>query len=248
MSDFSLNNKHILIIGASSGIGFEVAKLCSKLGAKLTLTSRNVEQLKTTINSQGINDSDFVELDVANNEQLVELVNKIEGVDGLVYTPGLVKLYPVQFLNESNMDAVRVPIFDGAVFLMANLIRKKKIRAKASIVFISSISSGFPYKGGAIYTSSKAALETYSKTLALELSPKGIRSNCIKAGLVKTKILEETIENVDEDILKNHANKYPLGIGEPIDVANAIVFLLSDASKWITGTEIILDGGLTAGV
>lgn len=247
MNNFSLQNKHILIVGASSGIGLEAAKQCSYFGAKLTLTTRNVSELETQIDALKLKNVEITELDVSNNEHIKIFSEKIDGIDGLVYAPGIVKLYPAQFINKDNIDSVRVPIFDGAVYVISNLIRQKKIRNKSSIIFISSISSSFPYKGGALYTSSKAALETYSKTLAIELASKAIRSNCIKAGLVNTKILEETKENVDKETYDFHTNKYPLGVGEPIDVADSIVFLLSDASKWITGTEIILDGGLTAG-
>lgn len=247
MNNFSLQNKHILIVGASSGIGLEAAKQCSYFGARLTLTTRNVIDLEKKVRGLKLKNIEIIELDVNNNELIKILSEKIEGIDGLVYTPGIVKLYPAQFLNNENINALRVPIFDGAVYVISNLIRQKKIRNKSSLIFISSISSSFPYKGGAIYTSSKAALETYSKSLAIELASKGIRSNCIKAGLVNTKILHETKQNVDKEIYDLHTKKYPLGVGEPIDVANSIVFLLSDASKWITGTEIILDGGLTAG-
>ena len=247
MTNFSIENKRILIIGASSGIGMELTKECHKNGAKLILTSRNCNALKTQLPKSIQNEALFIDLDVTNNNQISDLCKTIENIDGFVYTPGLVKLFPVQFIDENHLNSVRTPNFDGAVLLMSNLLRNKKINHNASLVFISSISSSFPYKGGAIYTSSKAALEAYSKTLALELSSKKIRSNCIKAGLVETKILEETRENLDDEIYNYHIKKYPLGLGKPIDVANTVLFLLSDASKWITGTEIILDGGLTAG-
>ncbi len=247
MTNFSIENKRILIVGASSGIGVELTKECHKNGAQLILTSRNCDVLKTQLPKNIQNEAIFIDLDITDNKQISELCKKIENIDGFVYTPGLVKLFPVQFIDENHLNSVRVPIFDGAVFLMTALLRNKKINNNASLVFISSISSSFPYKGGAVYTSSKAALEAYSKTLALELSSKKIRSNCIKAALVETKILEETRENLDKEIYDHHIKKYPLGLGKPIDVANAILFLLSDASIWITGTEIILDGGLTAG-
>lgn len=245
MNNFLLEGKHILIIGASSGIGLELAKLCFEKKAKLTLTSRDVKKLKTDL---GLSENvKYLELDVTNEYEIKSVSDKIEKVDGVVYLPGIVSLYPVQFINKKHVDLVRMPIFDGAVYLVSSLLRSKRINNGSSMVFVSSISSSYPYKGGAIYTSSKAALETYSKTLSIELASKKIRSNCIKAGLVETKILEDTRENVEKEIYDYHIEKYPLGVGEPLDVANAIFFLLSNASKWITGTEITLDGGLTAG-
>jgi len=246
MSNFSLKNKHILIVGASSGIGMEITKQCAFLGAKLTITTRDIEGLKLKLKNIN-NEVDYITYDVFEDGDLNQIIKNIEPIDGFVYTPGVVNLFPAQFINKKHIDEVRIPIFDGAVLLISSLLRLKKINNNASLTFISSISSTFPYKGGAIYTSSKAALETYSKTLALELAPKKIRVNCIKAGLVETKILEDTKNNMDENIYEKHTEKYPLGLGKPEDIANAIIFLLSDASKWITGTEIILDGGLTAG-
>jgi predicted outer membrane repeat protein len=245
MNNFLLEGKHILIVGASSGIGSELAKLCFKKGAMLTLTSRDINKLKDDL---GLTKNvKYLELDVADEGQMKVIVEGLENVDGVVYLPGIVKLYPAQFINKKHIDLVRIPIFDGAVYLISSLLRAKKINNNSSLVFTSSISSSYPYKGGAIYTSSKAALETYSKTLSIELASKKIRSNCVKAGLVETKIMEDTRENVEKEIYDYHIKKYPLGVGEPIDVANAIFFLLSSASKWITGTEITLDGGLTAG-
>lgn len=234
-----LKNKHILIIGASSGMGGSMIEYFEKKGAILTLTSTSLSNLSAHKHSK-------IALDVCADETINNL-GLIQPVDGIVYTPGIVKLYPVKYINQKHIDEIRVPIYDGALKCISFLLQKKKILKNASIVFISSISSSFPYKGGAIYTSSKAALETYSKVLALELASSGIRSNCIKAGLVDTKILEETKNNMPKEVYDNHIKQYPLGLGEPVDVAKATAFLLSNDSKWITGTEITLDGGLTAG-
>jgi NAD(P)-dependent dehydrogenase (short-subunit alcohol dehydrogenase family) len=235
----NLKGKHILIIGASSGIGISMISYLESQGAELTLTSTNLDKLQDFNHPK-------IELDVF-HEDSIELLNDVNPLDGVVYTPGIVKLSPVKYINQKHLNEVRIPIFDGAVKCMSFLIQKKKLKKGSSLVFISSISSSFPYKGGAVYTSSKAALETYSKVLAIELAAGGIRSNCIKAGLVATKILEETKANMPDEVFDNHVAQYPLGIGEAIDVAKSVGFLLSDDSKWITGTEIVLDGGLTAG-
>jgi NAD(P)-dependent dehydrogenase (short-subunit alcohol dehydrogenase family) len=235
----NLKGKHILIIGASSGIGISMVSYLESQGAELTLTSTNLDKLQDFNHPK-------IELDVF-LEDSIKLLDDVKPLDGVVYTPGIVKLSPVKYINQKHLDEVRIPIFDGAVKCMSFLIQKKKLKKGSSLVFTSSISSSFPYKGGAVYTSSKAALETYSKVLAIELAADGIRSNCIKAGLVATKILEETKANMPDEVFDNHVDQYPLGIGETIDVAKAVGFLLSDDSKWITGTEIVLDGGLTAG-
>ena len=112
---------------------------------------------------------------------------------------------------------------------------------------MSSISSQFPHKGGALYSGAKAAINTYSKTIALEYAIKNIRSNVINAAMVKTPIFDEAEKAITKKMMDKHGERYPLGFGSPEDIANAIIFLLSDGSKWITGTEIKMDGGLTAG-
>lgn len=234
-----LKNKHILIVGASSGIGRSMIDLFVKEGAKLTLTTTNLEKV--------YGGGNWNELDVTDEKAVIQFAGELENLDGVVYLPGIVKLFPVSFLNSKELNKVREVVFDGAVYTMNAVLRGKKLNKGASLVFISSISSSFPYKGGAAYTSSKAALETYSKTIALELSDKKVRSNSIKAGLVQTAILEQTKNDMPEDLYNDHKSSYPLGFGEPKDIANAALFLLSDESKWITGTEIIVDGGLTTG-
>ena len=130
---------------------------------------------------------------------------------------------------------------------MSKLFKARKLNKSASIVFMSSIASFFSYKGGGLYASSKAAINTYSKTIALEFSQQKIRSNVICAAMVKTALFNDAEKVVSKEMMDKHGEHYPLGFGEPEDVANAIIFLLSDASKWITGTEIVMDGGLTAG-
>ena len=114
-------------------------------------------------------------------------------------------------------------------------------------VFISSISAQHPHKGGATYSSSKAALESFSKVVAMEYSHRRIRSNVVSPAMVKTPLYEKAAEDASHESMQAHVDKYPLGIGDPEDVANAIIYLLSDASRWVTGTKIVLDGGCLLG-
>jgi NAD(P)-dependent dehydrogenase (short-subunit alcohol dehydrogenase family) len=123
------------------------------------------------------------------------------------------------------------------------LIKKKKVNKGASFVFISSISAKHPYIGGSMYTGSKSALETFSKVLALELKSKLVRSNCIAPAMVKTEMYEKGIEKGSKEFMEEHIAKYPFGAGEPEDLAQAICFLLSDASRWINGITLTMDGG-----
>jgi len=245
MEQFSLSNKKILITGASSGIGRSCALTFSKAGADLVLTGRDESALKTL--QQEISGGTIIVQDLTSDGGIEELVNQIDELDGLVHSAGIIKPFPVSFIGDKHIKEVQEINFNAPVELTSRLLRKKKIRLNGSIVFISSISSSFPYKGGAMYTAFKAALETYSKVVALEYAEKGIRSNCVKAALVNTKVLDDTINSLPEEVLAEHKKRYLLGFGEPGDVANACQYLLSNASRWVTGTNIVLDGGLTAG-
>lgn len=242
---FKLEGKNILITGASNGIGKAIAELAASLGANLILTGRDsvrLNEVKETI--EGANHLTVVG-DLTDAGVLESLVNEIDSLDGIVHSAGIVKPLPIQFLKREKIEEVAGINFYVPVELNRLLFKQKKINKGASLVFISSISSHHPFKGGAVYSSFKAALETYSKSIAIEMAHKNVRSNCIKAGLVETNIMEVTANAASRDSLEAHRKQYPLGFGKPIDVANAVVFLLSDASKWITGTEIVLDGGLT---
>lgn len=242
---FDLSQKNILVTGASNGIGKSIAILASQMGAKLTITGRNKERLQETLQSLEGSHHKIFAGDLTENEVLEELSNLCGPLDGIVHSAGIVKPIPVHYLKKSKIEEIAGINFYAPVELNRHLFKMKKINKNASFVFISSISSHHPFKGGAVYTSFKAALETYSKSIALEMAHKGIRSNCIKAGLVETHIMEVTAQAASKESLENHRNQYPLGFGKPEDVANTAIFLLSEGSKWMTGTEIVLDGGLT---
>lgn len=248
--DFTLAGKTILITGASNGIGQATAVLAAQFGAKLILTGRNEERLAKVMQSlEGQDLGHTMHLgDLTNEEDLEGLIDKIDvsdGLDGVVHSAGIVKPLPIQFLKRKKIEEVAGINFYVPVEINRLLFKQKKINNEASIVFISSISSHHPFKGGAVYTSFKAALETYSKSIALEMAHKNIRSNCIKAGMVETNIMDVTADAASKESLEAHKKQYPLGFGKSVDVANAVVFLLSNASRWITGTNIVLDGGLT---
>jgi NAD(P)-dependent dehydrogenase (short-subunit alcohol dehydrogenase family) len=128
------------------------------------------------------------------------------------------------------------------------LLKLNLLKSKASVVFISSVSSHYPYRGGATYAASKAALETFAKALALEVSAKSIRVNTLVCGLVKTPMFDASKETFSSQELASVEAKYPLGIGAPAVVAKPCAFLLSDYAEWITGAQLLLDGGLLLNV
>ena len=170
------------------------------------------------------------------------LVEACPVLDGLVNNAGRGKSKPVNFLKlEDLQDVFQTNLF-GVALLTKGLLKKKKLSKGSSIVFTSSISSHMTAAGLSIYASSKAALCGYMRTCAIELGAKGIRANAILPGMVETKLINSGTYT-DED-KQNDLTLYPLGrYGRPEEIALAMVFLLSDASAWITGSEMIIDGG-----
>lgn len=244
----SLENKNIFITGASSGIGRTTAIEAAKQGATVIAVARNeqllVELMKELTSIIALPHQYFV-CDLTDEQALQTLAEKVPATDGVVHAAGIVSPLPVKFIQKKHLDKVLSINTYAPMLLNGALLRKNKINANASIVFISSISTAHPYFGGAMYVASKAALEAYSRNLALELCNKKIRSNVVSPALVKTAIFDQTIDHADAEKLKSYEEQYPFGFGEPEDVANSILFFLSENSKWITGQNLVLDGGLT---
>ncbi|MCE3278190.1 MAG: family oxidoreductase [Bacteroidetes bacterium] len=238
-----LKNKKILITGASSGIGRSVAILCDELGAETIITGRNEEELNNT-HLLLKNRSKQLTADLSKEDSINELLSKIPSIDGFVHCAGIINPLPVKFIKKKHIDDIFMINFSSAVLLSSGLLSLKKINPQASVVFISSVSAHHPYTGGSLYTSSKAALEAFTRGFALEASAKKIRVNIIAPALVRTNILEQSEQIYSKEEIAEIENRYPFGIGEPIDIANAIAFLLSPLSGWITGTTLNMDGGL----
>ena len=244
MNFCELTGKTILITGASSGIGRQTAQQVARHGARLVVTGRDASRLKHTLESLDGDMHMMISADLTGDEEMESLVSSLPDLNGIAHCAGIVGPTPVKFIRRENVDKLMKINFEVPVLLTAKILSAKKLMNQGSVVFMSSIATSFPYFGGALYSSAKAALEAYSRTLALEMAGRGIRSNCLSPGLVNTPILtdpakEGNPEIVDESIRK-YLEKYPQGIGEPADVANAIIFLLSDESRWISGTNIPL--------
>jgi len=243
LTKFSLNKHRILITGASSGIGRACAIEASVLGAHCILVARNRKELENTA-KQCISPAEIYTADLTNGDEIKTLVSKLPNINGVVNCAGVISPRPVNFLKRKNLDEVFNINYFAPVLLTAELLQAKKMETGASFVFISSISSQHPYFGATSYAGSKAALEAFSKTLALEVAPKKMRSNVLMPGMVKTQMMEDTKQAFGDDNFKNYENSYPLGFGEVTDVANAVCFLLSNEARWITGSELKMDGGL----
>ena len=239
---FSLEGKTILVTGSSSGIGQATAIECSKMGAKVVITGRNIERLQETYNQLVGEGHMMIPADLNTEEEIDKLVSECPVLDGLVNNAGRGKSKPVNFIkNEDLMDVYKTNVF-GVALLTKSILKKKKINKGGSIVFTSSISSYMTAPGLAIYASTKAAVCAYMRTCAIELGSKGIRSNAVLPGMVETKLINSGTYT-DED-KQNDLSLYPLGrYGQPNDIAYGIIYLLSDASVWMTGNELVIDGG-----
>lgn len=238
---FSLHNKKILVTGASSGIGKIIAEKLSEKGATLTITGRNELRLRTTLENLNGESHQSVIADLTNSTELQSLAEKTDRLDGVVFCAGIVQYMPVKHLNLSSFDEIFDVNFKSQIALYQQLHSKKKISQHASLVFISSISAVSAVPATLAYATSKAAINSAVRILASELSKLGVRVNSISPGLIETPLLENTFLN--KEVFEKNAVKYPLGPGKCEDVANAVIFLLSDASRWITGTDLIVDGG-----
>ena len=238
-----LKGKTILVTGASSGIGACLARYCDKLGANVILSARSIEKLSNIISGMS-NRSKIILADLVNDTDLQQLISELPQIDGFVHCAGKIQPFPIKFIKQKHIDELFSINLNSAILLSSGLLKSKKLNQGASVVFISSISAEFPYMGGSLYSASKSALESFARSFALENASMKIRANIVSPALVKTEMFEQTKSAYDEADFEKFIAHYPLGVGEPQDVANTIAFLLSDLSKWITGTTIRMDGGL----
>lgn len=239
---FSLEGKTILVTGASSGIGRGVAVTCSKMGATVIINGRNVSKLQETLTFMEADESQMMSGDLTDENALSSLVASLPKLDGVVHCAGIGQRIPCKDLQEENVNQVMDVNFKAPVMLQAELLRQKKLNKAASIVFIASIASWSPSFGNSIYSASKGAIISYANCLALELAPRKIRVNCISPAMVWTDLI--TKDGIDEEQLKEDEQKYPLKrYGQPEDIANLAVYMLSDASTWMTGSNVKISGG-----
>lgn len=240
---FSLKSKTILVTGASSGIGKEAAILISRAGGTVWITGRDEKRLRKTFDRLEGEGHRMKAADLTVEAEMDALIEELPELNGIVHCAGIVGPLPVKFILQEHIDKMFVINYMVPVNLTGKLLRKKKVAGNASLLFMSTIATRNPYFGGALYSGSKAALEAYAKTLALELVGKGIRANCLMAGLVDTPMIKSPSEEaMQEEALERYLKRYPLGIGKPEDVTGAILYFLSDASRWVTGTTLILGG------
>lgn len=240
---FSLEGKTILVTGASSGIGRSIAVECSKMGAKIVLTARNEARLQETLSLLEGDGHQYICADLVNEESIQSLVDGLPALDGIVHNAGMADRMPCKMVKAERMHQLMAANIEGPILLQKHLLKKKKIVQGGSIVFIASRAPYAPAVGNAVYAASKGAMLGYAKCLGLELAPQRIRVNSICPAMVWTDLVAKDAEQTDgnyEELQK----KYPLQrFGKPEDVAYLAIYLLSDASSWMTGSQLDITGG-----
>lgn len=239
---FSLQGKTILVTGASSGLGQQIAITCSRRGARLVITGRDATRLRETMDQLDGHGHAQVIADLASPEHRERVALACGNVDGLVLCIGGQMLSPIRQLREELMNAMYQTHFLAPVMLVQRLLQIGSIAKQGSIVFMLSTSAHIGTRGVGPYSAMKSALLGIIRCLAIEVAPRKVRVNGISPSAVPTPQLwgEDNEENAP--LMKERA-RHPLGLGTPHDVANAAVYMLSDASRWVTGTTLVMDGG-----
>jgi NAD(P)-dependent dehydrogenase (short-subunit alcohol dehydrogenase family) len=250
LNPLDLSSRGYLVTGASSGIGRAVCQVLDGLGARLVLTGRDVGRLETTrllLSDRGHHVAPF---DLQKADEIGgwmrESTREFGPLRGFVHCAGVFQLRPVQFLTGASWRDVFYPNAEAAWQLVKAFRQKGVFEAPASIVWIASVLALVGQPATTAYAGSKGALVAMARSLALELAADRIRINCVAPGQVRTEMTERTQQLLNRDQMAAIERMHPLGLGESVDVAHAVAFLLADTGRWITGTTLVVDGGYTA--
>lgn len=246
---FSLEGKNILITGASSGIGRQCAISCSQMGATVVLVARNEERLIETL-EQMVGEEHIYRIfdleDIDNISVLIEgIVTNIGKIDGFIHAAGIEKTSPVKLLTPNDYERIFKVNSLSAFEFVHQFSNKKYFNDGGHIVLISSIAAVIGRGGVSAYAASKGAMISAVRSMAIEFAKKRICVNCVSPGTVLTPLMQNFLSTLSEKDYQKRIDGFLLGLGETEDVANACVYLLSDASRWVTGQNLIVDGGYT---
>ena len=240
---FALHDRHVLVTGASSGLGQAACVMIAARGGRVLATGRDRDRLDATVAALPGEGHGAIAADLTAPGELAALVKASDAVDGLVLAAGIARVSPLRYTTAKALGPVLAINLEARLALCQSLAAKRKLADGASIVFVSSLSVVQGVSGHAAYAASLAANEGASRAIAAELVGRRIRSNVVAPGLVRTPVLDGG--DIPAERTEAMIAKYPLGVGEPVDVAAAIVYLLAPASRWVTGQVIRLDGGYT---
>lgn len=251
LNPFDLSGRRILVAGASAGIGKATAILASQLGAQVVLNGRDTKKLNQVLaqldgSGHSVAPFDVTQLD-AIPEWIKTTVCSQEPLDGLAYCIGMQTTLPVRSFTSKHFDQIMHTNLGSALALARGFRQRGCSRNGASIVLVASIGGLLGQPGNVIYGASKAGLMSAARGLAMELLRDGIRVNAVSPAMVDTEMSRKAFNEMTEAHVANIMSRHPMGMGQPEDVAGPIAFLLSDASRWITGTNLTVDGGHMVG-
>ena len=250
---FTLEGKTIVVTGASSGIGRQCAIDCSRMGAKVMLIARNEARLAETLSmmegeGHGVYSADIDPFVTGGGNSLIikQIVSQHGKVDGFLHAAGIEKTLPLKLLSADDYLSVYKTNALSAFDFIHHFSNRKYFNDGGHIVLISSITSVIGRGGVAAYAASKGAMNSAVKSMALELAKKHICINCVSPGTILTPLMQNYLSTLTDEEREKRVSGFPLGLGTPEDVSNICIFLLSDASRWITGQNFIVDGGYTS--
>ena len=245
INPFAIENKIILVTGATSGIGKATALLCSRMNARVIVIGRNKERLDNLMAELEGEGHLAYNFDLTQPEAWSSMISEIPEIDGIANCVGIANMNPFQFVSKDEMQRVMEVNYYAPVMLVNQLLKAKKLKKGSSVVFISSVDGPkIVHAGNGVYSASKSALVGMARNMAIDLASKKIRVNCVLPGTTNTPMVRTG--SATEEMLAETAKQLPMKrFAEPEEIANAIIFLLSNAASYITGTELIVDGGTT---
>jgi NAD(P)-dependent dehydrogenase (short-subunit alcohol dehydrogenase family) len=247
MIPFSLEHKNVLITGASSGIGEACSIACSESGADLILLGRDHIKLDKTLEKLNPGNHSILSYDLLNLEGIEDafknVLQRYGKIHGFIHSAGIDITRPLNSLRPHDFQEIfSINVASG--FEIARLLSKNQYSAEgASYVFISSVMSMVGEPAKIAYSASKGALLSGCRSMALELALKKIRVNCISPAIIQTELVKKLFNDLPEGAVKKIKSQHPLGFGTPVDIANACLYLLSDEARWVTGSNLVIDGG-----
>ncbi len=242
---FRVDDRSILVTGASGSIGSAVCRSVAEFGGKVIGSGRDGKRLSETARSVSGDNHSWITADLLSASQRYGLVDGLPLLDGFVFAAGMNQLKPMQYVEQDYLNRLQSLNYEVPLLLTAALLKARKFRSGASLVYIASIAGMIGTVGNAVYAGSKGGLISSLRCLALELAGRRIRVNSVAPGRVQSRLSDAIREQLSPDAMKRDESLYPLGYGEPDDVAGAAVYLLSKAARWVTGTTLIVDGGYT---
>ncbi|MBX3256044.1 MAG: SDR family oxidoreductase [Chitinophagaceae bacterium] len=244
-SPFSLAGKTIVVAGASSGIGLSICRSVVAANGKVIGLARREDRLQAMVDELGPESASCIKADLSKDEDIENAVARLPEINGYVHAAGIIKWGPLKFIKRQALEEIMNVNYYSMVLTLAEMTRKKKIKKQvySSVVVISSVSALVGSKSNLLYTGSKGAMSAAARVIASEYAAQKIRVNAVEPAMVHTDMASEAEALLSREAVEKDMQSYPFGYGTPEDVANATVFLLSDASRWITGQSLVLDGG-----